>query len=218
MKPLTILALLAFAGCSAHNNLAPMPNVTQPPIGNGHDGLPRYPRHNQVGPLQARRQARSHPGPLRLLGRLGRGPQRHEQRHVRPGRQQRYSAHLRPGAQRNSRRQARVRQDGQTLQRRRHAFDSRPDLGARSHRHKLLCQVTAAIRSSGATSRRSSPFRWGSLSALSASTRMGAHRYRRLQHADQLLRGHGARNASDYCTPHPCPTAPTSTTGRPYPL
>ena len=32
MKPLTILALLAFAGCSAHNNLAPMPNVTQPPI------------------------------------------------------------------------------------------------------------------------------------------------------------------------------------------
>ena len=32
MKPLAILALLAFAGCSAHNSLAPMPNITQPPI------------------------------------------------------------------------------------------------------------------------------------------------------------------------------------------
>lgn len=32
MKPLAILALLAFAGCSAHNNLVPMPNITQGPV------------------------------------------------------------------------------------------------------------------------------------------------------------------------------------------
>ena len=89
MKPLTILALLAFAGCSAHNNLAPMPNVTQPPIGNAttachvtHDTIKwdRFRRDDKHVRIQA---------PWRLLGRLGRGPQRHEQRHVRPWRQQR---------------------------------------------------------------------------------------------------------------------------------
>ena len=32
MKLLAILALLAFAGCSAHWNSSPMPNITQPPI------------------------------------------------------------------------------------------------------------------------------------------------------------------------------------------
>jgi hypothetical protein len=32
MKHLAILAALAFAGCSATNSLAPMPNITQPPV------------------------------------------------------------------------------------------------------------------------------------------------------------------------------------------